>query len=84
MGSPLTGSLEFKPHRKSWTLNNLTRPHLDQGSTEGGFLPSAVAKAEGAKKFWPLAEDQSQSQRFQIIEILNLFVYKNWAKVHIF
>ena len=39
-----------------------------QGSTEGGFLPSAEAKAEGAKKLRPLAKDQSQSRRFQMIE----------------
>ena len=42
-----------------------------QGSTEGGFLPSAEAKAEGAKKLQPSAKDQSR--RFQMIEVLNLF-----------
>ena len=49
-------------------------PIFDQGSTEGGFLPSAEAEAEGSKKLRPSAEDRSR--RFQIIEILNLFVYK--------
>ena len=36
-----------------------------QGSTEGGFLPSAEAEAEGAKKLRPSAEDRSRSRRFQ-------------------
>ena len=35
-----------------------------QGSTEGGFLPSAEAEAEGAKKLRPSAEDRSRSRRF--------------------
>ena len=52
----------------------------NQGSTEGHFLPSAEAKAEGAKKLRPSAEDRSQSRRFQIIELLHLFVYKFWVK----
>ena len=33
---------------------------INQGSTEGGFLPSAKAEAEGAKKFRPSAEDRSR------------------------
>ena len=37
---------------------------VHQGSTEGGFLPSAEAEAEGAKKLRPSAEDRSRSRRF--------------------
>ena len=43
------------------------------GATEGSFLP--LAKAECAKKLRPSAEDRSQ--RFQMVEILNLFVLKD-------
>ena len=56
--------------------SNALPVHFAQGSTEGDFLPSAEAEAEGAKKLRPSAEDRSRSRRFQIIEILNLFVYK--------
>ena len=55
-------------------LSTLLDSRLAQRSTEGGFLPSAEAKAEGAKKLQPSAKDQSR--RFQMIEVLNLFAYK--------
>ena len=67
-----SGGADSCEGKKHWN----SRLYIFQGSTEGGFLPSAEAEAEGAKKLRPSAEDQSRSRRFQIIEILNLFVYK--------
>ena len=44
---------------KKYYIKNMQYIYHNQGSTEGSFLPSAEAEAEGAKKLRPSAEDRS-------------------------